>query len=858
MEFDRAMAGKCAATDLTNCDREPIHLLGAVQSFGLLIAASNKSGIVTRVSSSVREWLKCEPEEAIGRPITELFTDEAMHKIRGQLHAASLGDTVARLFDIEVTSDGLRCDVAAHIVDDTIVIECEPSLAESDDNTGLMVRGMIARLQQTKGLPTFYRVAAREMRAMTGFDRVMVYRFDEDGAGEVIAETASNGLESYLGLRYPASDVPRQARLLYERNWLRLIADVNAPPSPIEPALDDAGRPLDLSRSVLRSVSPMHVEYLCNMGVSASMSVSILRDGKLWGLFACHHYSPRRVSFARRTAAELFGQMFSFLMENRERESESAYELRAQKLHQQLVTVMAGEATSFESIVTHLEDIADLLTCDGIGVWINNRATLKGLTPTKAEFATLVDHLHAKQISEIHARHEIGAELPQARAFAERAAGMLVVPLSRPARDYLVFFRKEMARSVHWAGDPSKPVTADPLGDRPKPRKSFELWKETVHGQSATWRPVECRIAEGLRVSLLEVILRLSDITEEERRRSLQRQELLIDELNHRVRNILSLIRGVITQSKDPTNSVDNFTKIVGGRIQALARAHDQITADKWGPASFGSMVQAEAGAYLIGGSDRVVLSGTEILLEPQAFTTVALVIHEMITNSVKYGALSDSRGQVRIETAIDAVGRLVIAWSEHGGPPVKPPTHRGFGSTVIERSIQHDLRGSVSLDFALSGLRARFTIPAAQFSLSQGGRVEAAPAAVKPDADPGLMPKDVLLVEDSMIIALDAEDMLRQLGIEGVRVASGVRDSLRLIEERQPDFALLDVNLGTETGFGIAERLMHMGVPFAFATGYGDQLAFPDAFAAIPKLRKPYTSDILKKLLLTQVPRGT
>lgn len=857
MELSRAMSSPFQPTDLTNCDREPIHLLGAVQSFGLLIAASNTAGIVTRVSGSVRDWLKCEPEDAIGRPITELFTDEAMHKIRGQLHAAILGDTVARLFDVPITRDGLRCDVAAHLVDDTIVIECEPTDVGSDDNTGLMVRGMIARLQQTHDLRAFYRVAAREMRAMTGFDRVMVYKFDLDGAGEVIAESACSDLESYLGLRYPASDIPRQARLLYERNWLRLIADINAPPSPIVPGLDASGRPLDLSKSVLRSVSPIHVEYLRNMGVSASMSVSILRDNKLWGLFACHHYSPLRLSFARRTAAELFGQMFSFLMENRERESESVYEVRAQKLHQQLVTVMASEATTFESIVSHLDDIADLLACDGIGVWINDRATLKGLTPTDNEFAALVQFLNSKNITEIHARHEIGDEFPPARAFAERAAGMLVVPLSRPSRDYLVFFRKEMARSVNWAGDPSKPVTVGPLGDRLTPRKSFELWKETVHGQSAQWLPVECRIAEGLRVSLLEVILRLSDITEEERRRSQQRQELLIDELNHRVRNILSLIRGVITQSKDPTNSVESFTKIVGGRIQALARAHDQITADKWGPASFGSMVQAEAGAYLAGGSDRVVLSGPEILLEPQAFTTVALVIHEMITNSAKYGALSDSRGQVRIETAIDAVGRLVIAWSEHGGPPVKPPARRGFGSTVIERSIQHDLKGAVALDFALAGLRARFTIPAAQFSISQAGRVSASPSDAEPEHDAGKLPGDVLLVEDSMIIALDAEDMLRQLGVESVRVVAGVQEALRLIAEQRPDFALLDVNLGSETAFGIAERLIDMGVPFAFATGYGDQLAFPDAFAAIPKLRKPYTSDTLKKVLMNQAPEG-
>ncbi len=177
---------------------------------------------------------------------------------------------------------------------------------------------------------------------------------------------------------------------------------------------------------------------------------------------------------------------------------------------------------------------------------------MKGLTPNEQQFAALVAYLQRKDISEIYARHDIGAEYPDGRAFAERAAGMLVVPLSRPAGDYLVFFRKEVARAVNWAGDPSKPVTVGPLGARLTPRKSFELWKETVSGQAQHWLPVECRIAEALRVSLLEVILRLSRLTEAERRRAQERQELLIAELNHRVRNILSLIRGVITQSRDP------------------------------------------------------------------------------------------------------------------------------------------------------------------------------------------------------------------------------------------------------------------------------------------------------------------
>jgi light-regulated signal transduction histidine kinase (bacteriophytochrome) len=838
--------------DLSNCDREPIHLIGAVQSFGLLLVVSSDAWLITRASRSTTDWLGRAPQDVIGRPLHTIFTEAAIHAVRTQLHGAIMGDMVARLFDVEITAGGPRCDLAVHAADKSIIIECEPSMADGSDNTGLMVRGMIARLQQAHDLRAFYRMAARELRAMTEFDRVMVYRFDDDGSGEVVAESTRTDLGSYLGLRYPASDIPRQARILYERNWLRLIADVNAVPSRIEPPLDAAGQPLDLSRSVLRSVSPIHVEYLRNMGVSASMSVSILRDGKLWGLFACHHYAPHRVSFGRRTAAELFGQMFSFLMENRERENESAYELRAQKLHQQLVTAMAGEGTQFESIISHLDEIADLLACDGIGVWINQRATLQGFTPTEPEFAALVAFLNAKDLSsQIYARQDVGAEFPPARAFAERAAGMLVVPLSRPPRDYLVFFRKEMARNVSWAGDPAKPVTVGPLGDRLTPRKSFEVWKETVHGQSQPWLPVECRIAEGLRVSLLEVILQLSALAEDERARAQQRQELLIDELNHRVRNILSLIRGVITQSKDPAHTVDSFTAVVGGRIQALARAHDQITADKWGPASFSSMLKAEAGAYLANGADRVVLNGPDILLEPQAFTTVALVVHEMITNSAKYGALSDRRGLVTVTTSIDRHGSLTIDWTERGGPAVKPPTRRGFGSTVIQSSIRHDLKGDVELDFAVTGLRARFSIPSTQFCTSRSPAATSHAAAADSVGAVVAMPRDVLLVEDAVIIALDAEDMMRELGVETVRVTSSVNQALKEIIERPPDFALLDVNLGGETSFKIAERLKELGIRFAFATGYGDDLAFPPAFANTPRLRKPYFSQSIREVLL-------
>jgi light-regulated signal transduction histidine kinase (bacteriophytochrome)/CheY-like chemotaxis protein len=699
------------AVDLTNCEREPIHLIGAVQPFGFLIAVSGAEWTVTRVSSNVFQWLGHEPNTLLGLPIHQIFTEHAVHAIRGHLQSAIISDGVARAFGLTLNEGGRLFDIAVHVNGDSVVIECEPSIDESAFNASAVVRGMATRLQRTTDERAFYRIAAREMRALTNFDRVMIYRFDSDESGEVIAEAARGGLEPYLGLHYPASDIPQQARVLYERNWLRIIPDISAAPSPIQPPLDRSGLPLDLSLSILRSVSPIHIEYLRNMGASSSMSVSILRQTRLWGLFACHHYEPHHVPFGRRTAAELFGQIFSLMVENRERENESVYETRAHKLHQQLVSVMAREATRFETIIAHLDDIGDLLTCDGVGVWVNGCGTLKGLTPNQQQFADVIAYLQGREISEVYARRDIGSEYPPGRDFAERAAGMLVVPLSQPARDYLIFFRKELARTVSWAGDPSKPVTIGRSGARLTPRKSFEL------------------------------------------------------------------------------------------------------------------------------------------LLEPQAFTTVALVFHEMTTNSAKYGALSDARGQVDIATSIDQWGRLVVNWKEHGGPPVKAPTRRGFGSTVIERSIPHDLNGESELEFTLAGVKARFVIPSAYARRPTQEAKEVGESEIPAVSDDAL-PNDVLLVEDNIIIALDTEETLLRLGIKSVRIAGSIAHAINAIEERAPEFALLDVNLGSEHSFEIAEVLAKRNVPFAFATGYGEQTAFPASFADIGRLRKPYTVASLRAAL--------
>ncbi|MDU0959618.1 MAG: GAF domain-containing protein, partial [Bradyrhizobium sp.] len=528
--------------NLTNCDREPIHVPGSVQPFGFLLALVSDFTICM-ASENAPDYLGGDIGGLLQKPIAAVLSPAGVAAIRSRVDYLSGPDAVERMFGIDLLGKGRLFDLAIHFSGAYLVVEAEPSLIESGANSGELVRLMLGRIRKTTSMADLAQEAARQLKLLTGFDRVMVYRFHPDGSGEVIAEVAGPGLEPFLGLHYPASDIPRQARQLYQRNWLRIIADINAAPAPLlSTPVHNAGL-LDLSMSVLRAVSPIHIEYLRNMGVAASMSVSILRDGKLWGLFACHHYAPHHLSFEKRTAAELFGQMYSWLLEARERETDIAYETRAHHIQERLIERAAAQAHSKRAILDFVADYRQMIECDGIAVWSDDEITLDGETPTEAEVQDLIGFINRTSPGRICASAEIAKIYAAGEAFRARAAGFLAIPISRTPRDCLIFFRREMLRSVNWAGDPHKTYSEGPLGARLTPRKSFELWQQTVAGQAKPWTAADLRIAESLRVTLLEVILQLSELAARERRGAQERQELMIAELNHRVRNILSLVR---------------------------------------------------------------------------------------------------------------------------------------------------------------------------------------------------------------------------------------------------------------------------------------------------------------------------
>jgi light-regulated signal transduction histidine kinase (bacteriophytochrome)/CheY-like chemotaxis protein len=827
---------------LTNCDREPIHLLGSIQPIGFLLSVSTDWRVL-RASANVEAFLGLPASKVVGDTAAGVLGTELLHSIRGRLQTAAGTGVVERLFGQRLTGDGPLFDVAIHISGRETVLEFERATGQRHAPLAVL-RSMLARVEREVSAPQLYRESVRQIRALTGFDRVIVYRFADDGTGEVVAESAVSDLPSLLGLRYPASDIPVQARALYRRNYLRIISDVDAAPVPIWPSTVPEGDQLDLSMSGLRIVSPSHLEYLRNMGVRASMSISILQRGQLWGLIACHHREPIRLDLEIRSTAEMFGQMFSYLLESRERDEDLAYEVRAREIHDHIATAFATPEQSLRNLPEFLTGVADYMPSDGVGLFYDGHISLSGITPTRDEFSQLVHFLNRTASGRVFATHNLSEFLPSAD-YPMRAAGILSIPISRTPRDYVVFFRREVQKTLNWAGDPTKPEMVGPHGVRFTPRKSFEAWRQSVLNQSERWSARELRAAESLRATFIELVLRITDTAHAHRVAAEQSQEILIAELNHRIRNILGLVRGLVSQSAAAATDIRQFVGSLDQRIRSLARAHDVLVSSDFKSNSLHALLRAEIETY--GKFEgRVVLNGPDVLLQPRAFTPMTLVVHELVTNARKYGALSALGGQIFVTTSSDGVSNVSVAWRETGGPIVSAPVRRGFGSTILEQIIPFELNGSSTPRFLRDGYCLDMVLPAAvaYCVIADDKKKTVGARDTNGPVDQGRLEpllRSCLLVEDNLFIAIDAEDMLHALGAGNVVVTKSVSEALVAVENAAFTFALLDVNLGTENSLPVARILQASGVPFAFGTGYSKGIGPSDLFAHIPIVPKPY-----------------
>ncbi|AWW73623.1 histidine kinase [Erythrobacter sp. KY5] len=851
---------------LTECDREPIHHIAAVQSFGAMLV-TNSEWVISQRSVNCAKLLAIDALPEPGTKLDDLIKPAALKALREAASRLEGADAVERLFGLKLTEGADLFDCALHCSDGKYVLEFEPHDASGYADHLMLTGPALAQLEPIRDLDTLCRKTAQIVRQMLGYDRVMIYKFHPDESGEVVAEERREDLQPYLGMRYPRADIPQQARALFRRNRFRVIEDMDVPPVLIEPHLSVKGEALDMSMSVLRAPAEVHVQYMRNMGVKASLTIAIVRHGELWGLISCHHYEPRLPAYSLRTVAEMFSQMFSLMLDRLLIDRSEELRSRGRALHDQLMVRLAGGAKLSEHLPMLEKLLKDLIRHDGISILMDENYTTSGVAPTKEHFLAISPILGSMPISETFSTSAIQAQIPQAIAFKDVAAGALALPISRSPRDYLVLWRRPLIQQVTWAGDPEKAVASP--GERLQPRGSFDAWEQTVEGQSEEWSEDELQIAEGLRVTLLEVVLRMTDEIARERKKSQEQQELLIAELNHRVRNILNLISSLVQQSKGAARDVTDFAGIIGGRIAALASAHDNITRENWAPAPLSTLVESEFAAYAAGSENRYRLIGADVLVTPEAYTVLALVLHELVTNSVKYGALSNETGRIDVSITLSSSGALKLGWREDGGPPVKPPKRRSFGSIIIERSIPFELSGEADLRFTLGGVEADFVIPArfigevlplpqdaakAGKSVRQAAGAGGASNSNAGDPPKRSLPDRVLLVEDNMIIALGTEDNLRLLGVEDIDVQSTVAGTLESIRSEPPQFAILDFNLGTESSLAISEELRARNIPFVIATGYSEIDDKIGNLGAQGVIQKPYGLEEIELALTTLI----
>lgn len=500
--------------DLDNCAREPIHIPGSIQPRGVLAVVREPAFEVRQVSANVVDLLGRPADVVLGKHLSVLIGNHQAARIEqvassfGSLRQHNPLECV-----IDVAGEPRAFDAILHREPGgVLLVELEIAYGErpfSFPNTYQAVRGAVEELNRASTLTELYDTAARAVRDLTGFDRVMVYRYDEEYNGEVVAESKREELNSFLGLHYPSTDIPAQARALYEKNWIRLISDVDYTPAPLVPSVDPAsGAPQDLTYSTLRSVSPIHVEYLQNMGVHASMSISLLREGRLWGLIACHHYAgPHLPPFGTRAAAEFLGSTLSLRLVDRFEDEQLQKRLAAQAVLGKLTAATLDDGESLTAALLGAPDLLDLVPAEGVVVDIQGDRQTRGSVPSPEAVAAVTDWARGAD-DEIASSECLARELPALDLDPQLAAGALTINL--PDGQYAVWFRREVLRSVDWGGDPHNKAIAVSEGDgvRLSPRKSFDRWREIVHQRSEPWTQSESESVEALRRHLVESLYR--------------------------------------------------------------------------------------------------------------------------------------------------------------------------------------------------------------------------------------------------------------------------------------------------------------------------------------------------------------
>ena len=552
-------------TNLTQLDpslaalKQPtINNLTKIQSHGVVLVLDPDDLTVLQTSTNTVDEFAIDPRNVIGKSLDEILDPFQVEQFKSRLTEEKL-DFINPV-KIWVHRDGDDYNVFDAVFhrskEGFLILELEPALTQENIpflSFYHLARASINQLELTAELPEFCQVIVREVRKVTGFDRVMLYRFDDDGHGEVVAEEKCDEMEPYLGLHYPESDIPKTARQMVLSNWIRVIPDTAAPAVDLYPAKNPVTQqPTDLTYSILRSAYPCHLDYLHIMCVGASLTISLMKDYKLGGLIACHHRTPKYVPYELRKACEFLGRVIFSEIATREEVADHAQRIRTANVQSDLIDAMSQANYFVEGLVGDQASLLELVGATGAAVYFGNQWTLVGRTPAEDELNYLAQWLKKHLEDEIFYTESLPLVYSDAQQFKDVASGLLAIPISK--RSYVLWFRPEVIQTVNWGGDPNNAYAVEDSEDglRLSPRQSFALWKETVQCKSLPWKGLEIKAALELRKAIVNVVLRQAE-----------ELALLAQDLERSNAELKKFAYVASHDLQEPLNQVANFVQLL-------------------------------------------------------------------------------------------------------------------------------------------------------------------------------------------------------------------------------------------------------------------------------------------------------